>query len=186
MSGGVWPEETVYKGPHILWIDPDINHLSDYPFIDTITATCLANSSSTSSAPRASTLSLAFFNANGRPYNICLYSVYPLIDPKPHFDSQSYKGKVIIITGGSTGIGATAALFYAQAGANIVLVARRAENLEERKKVIEKDVHGAQILIVAGDICDPEVGKRAVKTAVDAWNRLDIVLANSGAAMGGL
>ena len=113
-------------------------------------------------------------------------SVYPLIDPKPHFASQTYKDKVIIITGGSTGIGAATALFYARAGAKIVLVARRIENLEERKKTIEKDVPDAQIVIIAGDVADPEVGKRVVKTAVDTWGRLDIVVANSALAMGGV
>ncbi|KZV64868.1 NAD-P-binding protein [Peniophora sp. CONT] len=111
--------------------------------------------------------------------------VYPLVDPKPHFAAQTYKDKVIIITGGSTGIGATTALYYARAGAKIVLVARRAENLEERKKAIEGDVPNAQILFIAGDISDPEVGKRVVKATLEKWRRLDIVLANSATAMGG-
>lgn len=111
--------------------------------------------------------------------------MYPLIDPEPHFASQTYKDKVIIITGASAGIGATVALFYARAGARIVLVARRVETLEERKRIIEKDVPGAQIVIISGDISDPDVGKLAVKAAVDAWNRLDIVVANPATAMGG-
>lgn len=38
---------------------------------------------------------------------------------------------------------------------------------------------------MVGDICDPEVGKRAVKTAVDTYGRLDIVLANQFSIMGG-
>ena len=51
-----------------------------------------------------------------------MHSVYPLIDPAPHFAAQTFKDKVVIITGGSTGIGATSALFYAKAGARVVLV----------------------------------------------------------------
>ncbi|VDB82976.1 unnamed protein product [Peniophora sp. CBMAI 1063] len=113
------------------------------------------------------------------------HDVYPLIDPKPHFATQTYKDKVVVITGGSTGIGAATALFYAKAGARVVLNARRSENLEERKKVIEREVPGAQLLLVAGDIVDPDVGKRIVKLAVEKWSRLDIVIANSAAAMGG-
>ncbi|KZV64860.1 NAD-P-binding protein [Peniophora sp. CONT] len=112
------------------------------------------------------------------------HDVYPLIDPKPHFDAQTYKDKVVVITGASTGIGASTALFYARAGAKVVLNARRAENLEARKAAIEKDVPGAQLILVAGDVSDPEVGKRIVKTAVDTWKRLDIVIANSASAAG--
>ncbi|KZV73045.1 NAD(P)-binding protein [Peniophora sp. CONT] len=110
--------------------------------------------------------------------------IYPLIDPKSHFDAQTYKDQVVIVTGASTGIGATTALFYAQAGAKVVLNARRVQNLEARKAAIEKDVPGAQLILVAGDIADPEVGKRIVKTAVDTWKRLDIVIANSAIASG--
>ena len=54
--------------------------------------------------------------------------MYPLIDPQSHFVSQTYKDKVVIVTGGSTGIGAGVSLFYARAGAKVVLVARRAQN----------------------------------------------------------
>ncbi|KZV67318.1 NAD-P-binding protein [Peniophora sp. CONT] len=114
-----------------------------------------------------------------------VHDVYPLIDPAMHFASKTFKDQVVIITGGSVGIGATTALFYAQAGAKVLIVARRIELLEQRKKEIEKAVPDAQILVLAGDIADPEVGKRAVKAAVDAWGRIDIVLANQFVVIGG-
>lgn len=106
-------------------------------------------------------------------------SVYPLIDPKPHFASQTFEDKIIIITGGSTGIGAVTALYYAKSGAKVAIVARRADRLEERKEAIEKEVPGAKVLAIAGDISDPEVGKRVVKAVVDAWGGVDIVVSNS-------
>lgn len=106
------------------------------------------------------------------------YSVYPLIDPTSHFASKTFKDKVVIITGGSTGIGATTALFYARAGAKVLIVARRLEKLEETKKDIESDVPDAQIIVLAGDASEPEVGKRVVKAAVQAWGRIDIVVSN--------
>lgn len=109
-------------------------------------------------------------------------SVYPLIDPKPHFSSQTYKGKVVIITGGSTGIGGTAALFYAKAGAHVIINARSADKLEARKAAIEKEVPNAQVVVAAGDIVDPAVSKSMVQTAVEKWGKVDIVLANSGMA----
>lgn len=145
---------------------------------------CRAQTNSLSSRLNTST-SLHFFLFSIDRRLIHAYRVYPLIDPKPHVSSQTFKDKVVIITGGSTGIGAAAALLYAQAGAKLLLVARTAKNLEERKKIVESAVPGAQVLILAGDIADPEVGKRAVKLAVDTWKQLDIVVANSAGYMGG-
>ncbi|KZV66190.1 NAD-P-binding protein [Peniophora sp. CONT] len=114
-----------------------------------------------------------------------VHDVYPLIDPAPHFAGKTYKEKVVIITGGSTGIGATTALFYAKAGAKIVIVARRVEKLDQCKRDIKKDVSDAQVLLVSGDISDPEVGKRTVKTAVEAWGRIDVVISNHFSVSGG-
>ncbi|VDB83991.1 unnamed protein product [Peniophora sp. CBMAI 1063] len=114
-----------------------------------------------------------------------VHDVYPFIDPAQHFATKTYKDKVIIITGGSTGIGVVASLFYAKAGAKVLIVARRLEKLEQCKADIEKDVPDAQVLIMVGDISDPEVGKRAVKTVVETYGRLDIVLANQFTIMGG-
>ncbi|VDC06780.1 unnamed protein product [Peniophora sp. CBMAI 1063] len=112
------------------------------------------------------------------------HDIYPLIDPKSSFESQAYKDKVVVITGGSTGIGATTALFYAKAGAKVIINARRVENLETHKATIEKEAPGAQVLLVGGDVSDPEVGKRIVETAIETWKRLDIVVANSATAAG--
>lgn len=112
-------------------------------------------------------------------------SVYPLIDPAPHFANKTYKNKTIVITGGSVGIGYIASLFYARAGANVLVVARRIEKLEKCKADILKDAPDAQISIMVGDISDPEVGKRAVRTAVDTYGGLDILLANHFSIMGG-
>ncbi|VDC07620.1 unnamed protein product [Peniophora sp. CBMAI 1063] len=114
-----------------------------------------------------------------------VHDVYPLIDPTPHFTKQTYKNKVVLITGGSVGIGFTTALFYAKAGAKVLILARRVEKLEEAKKSIEKDVKGAQVLTLSGDISDIEVGKRAVKTAVEAWGKVDIVIANQFTILAG-
>ncbi|VDB82977.1 unnamed protein product [Peniophora sp. CBMAI 1063] len=83
------------------------------------------------------------------------------------------------------GIGAGISLFYAKAGARVVINARGLDNLEAQKAAIEKDVIDAQIVLVAGDITDPEVGKRVVAAALSAWGRLDIVIANSATLMGG-
>ena len=46
-----------------------------------------------------------------------------------------------------------------------MLIVSRGERAEERKNIIEKEVPGAQVLVVQGDISEPEVGKLAVKIA---------------------
>ncbi|VDC07615.1 unnamed protein product [Peniophora sp. CBMAI 1063] len=114
-----------------------------------------------------------------------VHDVYPLIDPSSHFAHKTFKDQVVIITGGSVGIGFTAALFYARAGARVLIVARRLANLEQAKGDIEKEIPEAQIQVIAGDISDPEVGKRAVATAVDAWGKIDVVVANQFGILGG-
>ncbi|KZV64861.1 NAD(P)-binding protein [Peniophora sp. CONT] len=113
------------------------------------------------------------------------HDIYPLVDPDTHFTSQTYKDKVVIITGGSKGIGATTALFYAKAGANVVLVARNTQDLEERKAAIEKDVAGSRVVVISGDVTDLEVGQRAVQAAVKSWGRVDVVVASAGLEHGG-
>ncbi|VDC07548.1 unnamed protein product [Peniophora sp. CBMAI 1063] len=113
------------------------------------------------------------------------HDVYPLIDPKPHFEAQTFQDKVVIITGGSTGIGAVTATMYARAGAHVLIVARRVDRLEKTKSEIEKTVPNAEVLIVAGDISNSEVGKKVVKSAVEKWGRVDVVIANSAVVMGG-
>ena len=112
--------------------------------------------------------------------------MYPLIDPQTHFASQTYKDKVVIVTGGSKGIGATASHFYAKAGANVVLTARNIKDLEERRAIIEKEVPGAQVLVIAGDISAVDAGKGAVQAAVQKWGKVDIIVANPGLGQGGV
>ncbi|KZV73046.1 NAD-P-binding protein, partial [Peniophora sp. CONT] len=104
--------------------------------------------------------------------------VYPLIDPTTHFTTQSFSGKVVLITGGSVGIGATTAQFYARAGASLVLVARGAERLEQCKVDIQKLVPKAKVETVVGDISEPETGRLAVRVAVERFGRVDVVIAN--------
>ncbi|VDB90322.1 unnamed protein product [Peniophora sp. CBMAI 1063] len=102
------------------------------------------------------------------------------LDPAQAWKSQAYKDKVVIITGGATGVGAGIATTYARAGANLVLVGRRKAKLEEKKAEITKELPNARIELVDGDISQPDVPKRAVEAAVKAFGRVDIAIANAG------
>ena len=61
-------------------------------------------------------------------------------------------GKVAIVTGASSGIGAAAAIHLAKAGASVAMAARRVEKLEEQKKVIE--AAGGVAIAIKCDVTD--------------------------------
>jgi len=109
--------------------------------------------------------------------------VYPLIDPAPFYKEKTFAGKVVIITGGSQGIGGTTAAFYARSGAHLVLVGRSQAKLDQRKAEIEKEVPGAKIVLVSGDAADLQTAKKTVAEAVKAFGRVDILIANAAISM---
>ncbi len=89
-------------------------------------------------------------------------------------------GKVAIITGGGTGIGAAIAHEYVAAGAKVVLASRKQENLD--KVAGEIKAAGGEALAIATDVRVPEQVDNAVKQTVDTFGRLDIMVNNSGAS----
>ncbi|WP_317929864.1 SDR family oxidoreductase [Halioxenophilus sp. WMMB6] len=85
---------------------------------------------------------------------------------------------VVIITGASSGIGETTARRFAEGGFNIVAVARRKERLQElAAQLAEK----AQVVVVAGDVREADIPKRAVEAAINNFGRLDCLVNNAGA-----
>lgn len=111
-----------------------------------------------------------------------LVSVYPTIDPEPHFSAQTYRGKVVLITGASRGIGAETALAYARAGASVAILARWKQTLDERAAEIRSSVPGAQVFVVPADVRDAQAVDAAVQATLSRFERMDIVIANAGAA----
>ncbi len=87
-------------------------------------------------------------------------------------------GKVALVTGAGSGIGAAAARRFARAGARVVLVGRTAEELEEQAGRIS--VAGGEARVAVADVADSEALRREIDAAVAAWGRLDIVVANAG------
>ncbi len=87
-------------------------------------------------------------------------------------------GKVALITGGGTGIGAACARVFAQEGAAVVLTGRRKNVLETVVKDIEQKKGRA--LAVAGSVTDEAHTRAAVAQAVRAFGRLDILINNAG------
>jgi short-subunit dehydrogenase len=93
-----------------------------------------------------------------------------------------YRGKVVVITGASSGIGRDFALLISEWGAKVALVARRKELLEELRA--ECEGLGGEARVFAGDVSD-RVAMEAMRDEVHAtWGHADIVIANAG--VGGL
>lgn len=87
-------------------------------------------------------------------------------------------GKVALVSGGGTGIGAATARLFAREGASVVVTGRRPDPIE----AVATEIGGTA---VAGDISDPAHAAEAVDTAVRTFGALDIVVANAGIGLGG-
>lgn len=89
------------------------------------------------------------------------------------------KGQVAVVTGASTGLGVQMAKALANQGANLVLLARRMNLLEENAKAINEEF-GVEVLPFACDITDTERVKEAVRATIDRFGRVDILINNAG------
>ena len=87
--------------------------------------------------------------------------------------------RVAIITGGSKGLGAAMAAGLASAGADLVLISRNQEELEQVATQL-KDDFGVRVLSRQGDVTDEAVMGRIVEETVDEFGRIDILVNNAG------
>lgn len=87
-------------------------------------------------------------------------------------------GKVALITGASSGIGAATAKQLAEAGVSVALAARRKDKLDDLVKEIAAS--GGTAMAIAADVTDASVCEDAVKQVVENWGKLDILINNAG------
>ncbi|MEK7220947.1 MAG: SDR family oxidoreductase [candidate division NC10 bacterium] len=87
------------------------------------------------------------------------------------------EGRVALVTGASSGIGWAMALGFADAGADVVLVARRAHRLARLAQAIQ--AKGRRALLVIADVAVERAVKRVVDEATQAFPRVDILVNNA-------
>lgn len=86
--------------------------------------------------------------------------------------------KVAFVTGAGSGIGKAAALLLAEEGAKVALLSRTASQLEAVAASIQSA--GGEALVLTADVSQPAEMERAIESIIEAWGRLDIVVANAG------
>ncbi|MBY5587728.1 SDR family oxidoreductase [Rhizobium leguminosarum] len=87
-------------------------------------------------------------------------------------------GKVALVTGASSGIGAATALKLAEAGAKVGIAARRTDKLADLKNEIVSK--GGAALVIDMDVVDPASVEAGVKKLVGAYGSIDILVNNAG------
>lgn len=92
--------------------------------------------------------------------------------------NDNIKGKVVVITGASSGLGEAAAQLLSAQGATVVLGARRIERLQ--KLAHELNGGGGKALAVETDVTHCDQVKRLVDAAVQKYGRIDVMLNNAG------
>lgn len=87
-------------------------------------------------------------------------------------------GKVALVTGASSGLGVAFAHALAEAGADVVLGARRTDRLESVADSVRTT--GQRVLTVATDVADPDHCQRMVDLAMEEFGRVDVLVNNAG------
>lgn len=100
-----------------------------------------------------------------------------------HLDPDPLDGSVAIVSGASRGIGLATARALGARGARVVLTARGEARLRDSRELLEGE--GIDCVAVAGDVGRWDDAEGMVRTAVDAFGRVDVVVNNAGVSMRG-
>jgi NAD(P)-dependent dehydrogenase (short-subunit alcohol dehydrogenase family) len=97
---------------------------------------------------------------------------------EPVLSMFSLEGKVAVVTGASSGLGVAFARSLAEAGADVVLLARRIDRLADTRDMVEGV--GRRALAVQTDVTDPDACTAAIGAALDSFGTVDVLVNNAG------
>lgn len=89
-----------------------------------------------------------------------------------------FAGKTVFVTGGGTGLGRSMATYLARLGANIVIVSRKLDVLEQTAGEMQEQT-GAQVLALAADVRQYEQIEAAIAAAAERFGRVDALINNA-------
>ncbi|MGH0149358.1 UNVERIFIED_CONTAM: hypothetical protein FKN15_015124 [Acipenser sinensis] len=95
------------------------------------------------------------------------------------FKVSSLSGKVALVTGASSGIGASTSILFAKLGVKLALNGRDVENLIKTAKQC-KDAGQHEPLLVPGDLTDEDTVKKTIEKTIDHYGRLDVLVNSAG------
>lgn len=96
---------------------------------------------------------------------------------------MSFQGKVVLVTGASSGIGAASCVEFAKRGATLVLAARRKEKLDEAARSLQR--YGAKTLVCPCDVSKRDQVERMGRQVTDELGKVDVLVNNAGFAIYG-
>src|SRR5476651_365318 len=98
--------------------------------------------------------------------------------------SKEFEGKVVVVSGGSRGIGRSIALAFAREGAQTVLAASSAANLADGAKAVAAS-GGPEPMTIAGDLRQLSACEQVFAKVNERFKRCDVLINNAGATKGG-
>lgn len=93
------------------------------------------------------------------------------------------KGKIVCITGASSGIGLGCAEVFAEAGARLILLARRKERLDEIAGILHEN-YGTETLTIQCDVQHRAEVLAAIDSLSESWKAIDVLINNAGLSRG--
>ncbi|MHB1687093.1 MAG: SDR family NAD(P)-dependent oxidoreductase [Ignavibacteriaceae bacterium] len=93
------------------------------------------------------------------------------------------EGKIVFITGASSGIGKACAEAFAKEGSNLILAARRKDRVVEVANDLEKKF-GVKTISYQLDVRKPDEVKKTISSFLNDWKKIDILINNAGLARG--
>ncbi|MEL6502726.1 MAG: SDR family NAD(P)-dependent oxidoreductase, partial [Cyanobacteria bacterium J06623_1] len=95
----------------------------------------------------------------------------------------SIQGQIVVVTGASSGIGASCAKLFAKEGASLILAARRRDKLEAVAAEIKQDYH-VKVCILEMDVSDRQSVENSFAALDESWRNVDILVNNAGLSRG--
>lgn len=96
---------------------------------------------------------------------------------------QNLDGQIALVTGASSGIGSACATLLAEAGARLILAARRQDRLQQLALDLEQ-AYGMRPHLLALDVRDPQQVTHTFKQLPEQWQAIDILINNAGLSRG--